>query len=118
MEENNKPVLPQILLWCVVIAISVLGIVLINHSEETNKNDPYQAYVFSQSLVKEKLKSPKSAKFPWYSDDFIKEKGNVVTVSAYVDAENSFGATIRTKYVATITFKDGEPESGSVRLIE
>ncbi len=71
-------------------------------------------YFYSQDLVKKQLKSPKSADFPWYSDSFIKDKGDTILVSAYVDADNSFGANIRTNYIASIKVKDGEPVSGYV----
>lgn len=67
------------------------------------------AYYMSQEFIKKMLKSPSSAKFPnYYSDSGIevtylgecKHK-----VSAYVDAQNSFGAMIRSQYTITIQNK-------------
>ena len=87
-----------------------------NYSTPSNLNAT--CYYYSQRLVKEKLKSPKSAEFPKYSADFISRDGDTVTVSAYVNAENSFGATVKTNYIATIQLKNNEPVSGSVVLIE
>lgn len=51
-----------------------------------------------QNQVKEILTSPSTAKFPnilkW---GFAKDK-NMVTVQSYVDAQNSFGATVRSEF--------------------
>lgn len=87
-----------------------------SHSSSNNINAT--CYYYSQRLVKEKLKSPKSAEFPSYSDNFAKKNGNTITISAYVDAENSFGVSIRTNYIATIEVKDGKPVNGSVTLLK
>lgn len=89
-----------------------------NTSTSTHNSLNATCYYYSQRLVKEKLKSPKSAEFPSYSDSFAKKNGNTITISAYVDAENSFGANVRTNYAATIEIKDGKPVSGSVILLE
>ncbi len=89
-----------------------------NTSISTHNNLNATCYYYSQRLVKDKLKSPKSAEFPSYSSDFVTRSGDTVTISAYVDADNSFGAHIRVNYVATITLKDNEPISGTATLIE
>ena len=106
-------------IWIIVFLLWGLNRMLDNN----DSSDDYDylnstCYYYSQRLVKEKLKSPKSAEFPSYSDNFAKRSGDTVTITAYVDAQNSFGATIRTDYVATIKIKDGKPASGSVVLIE
>lgn len=75
-------------------------------------------YAFAQELVKEELKSPSTAKFPFYDKSFFATKDNTVTVNAYVDAQNSFGATVRTNFVAIITIDSkGEPVRGRVTLL-
>ena len=76
-----------------------------------------ECYAFSQELVKEKLKSPKSADFPAYDPDFFSEKDGKVYVTSYVDAQNSLGANVRTDYIATIEVNSsGKPKSGTVVL--
>src|SRR6056297_1170929 len=65
--------------------------------------NPITAYVMSQEPVKSFLKSPSSASFPSYSDsgvDVIVDENCVFNVAGYVDAENSFGAEIRTPFTA------------------
>lgn len=74
-------------------------------------------YVFAQELVKDELKSPSTAKFPKYDKDFFSVKDKTVTVKAYVDAQNSLGATVRTDFTATIAIDSkGEPIRGYVTL--
>ena len=123
--SNNIPSWQEILkrTAIVILILTVIGaLIYVNNKDKTKtptKTETYiSCYTYSQELVKDKLKSPKSADFPWYSDNFIKEKGNTITVTAYVDADNSFGANVRVNYIATIQVKNGEPVSGSVTLLE
>ena len=68
----------------------------------------------SEYFVKQTLKSPSTAKFPGIMEEL---DGNgctalfnqgVWTVSSWVDSQNSFGAMIRTHYVAQLTFDERE----------
>jgi len=69
------------------------------------------AYINSQVYVQDQLKAPSSAKFPYSGDASavtITDLGNhVAKVTAYVDAQNSFGAMIRTHYTATLKWVSG-----------
>lgn len=51
-----------------------------------------------QEKVKEVLKSPSTAKFPNYTEWGFKQEKNIFTVQGYVDAQNSFGAEIRSNF--------------------
>lgn len=69
------------------------------------------AYVMSQEFVKQRLKSPASADFPYINNrDVIAVSNHDCTfyVSAYVDAQNGFGAKIRTHYKATMKYDRDE----------
>lgn len=69
-----------------------------------------EAYSYAENWVKDKLKSPSSAKFPdserkvndteYYGD-------NTYKIKSYVESQNSFGAMIKTNFSCTISFKDG-----------
>ena len=52
--------------------------------------------------IKEKLKSPRSAKFPGFDSRFVKKNGTTYSIDSYVDAQNSFGALIRKNFRATV----------------
>lgn len=122
MSNNNTPTIKELLprIAVVFIILIIICIIIFNkNNKKQSKEDTYiSCYTFSQILVKDKLKSPKSATFPTYSEDFITDKGDTIIVSAYVDAENSFGASIRTRYKATVKLNHGVPDKGTVILLE
>ena len=60
------------------------------------------AWVFTTMQMKEKLKSPRSAKFPGFDKRFVQKDGTTYTITSYVDAQNSFGALIRKNFKATV----------------
>lgn len=51
-----------------------------------------------QESIKKLLKSPSTAKFPNYTEWGWKKEKNIVTVQGYVDAQNAFGATLRSEF--------------------
>lgn len=56
------------------------------------------AYRSCERAVETTLKAPSTADFSGYSDSQITVNGDVYSVRGYVDAENSFGAAIRTSW--------------------
>lgn len=107
----------------VLIAVLIIGFIFYNIEKtvEKRKDENINNYNYSNSkysedktkliikmyvedIIKEKLKSPSTAKFPSLSDWSICEKSyNTYSVSSYVDAENGFGAEIRTYFSLTVT---------------
>jgi hypothetical protein len=76
-----------------------------------NAKDKELAMTFAQVYVKRQLKSPSTAKFPSNVDSYTyKREGNEWAVAGWVDATNSYGATIRTTWVSsfTITWDGGK----------
>ena len=120
-KELNRKLLIRLRDLIIVIVLIILMVKCSDKktSKTTSKSDIYiPAYVYSQDLVKQQLKSPKSANFPLYNKSFIIDKGNTILISAYVDADNSFGANVRVNYTATINLKNDKPVGGSATLIE
>ena len=118
---NKKEIAGRIIfiIVCLIIGGSASYIAKRHTSNTSNREHTYiSCYTFSQNLVKNKLKSPQSAKFPIYSENFISDKGDTIIVSAYVNADNSFGTSVRVHYKAKIKVEYGEPVSGTVTLIE
>ena len=62
------------------------------------------ALTIAEDVVEQKLKSPATANFSSKNETDISVRGNSWTVTGWVDAQNSFGATIRTEYSVKITF--------------
>tara|TARA_R110001592_G_scaffold172887_1_gene411434 strand:+ start:562 stop:912 length:351 start_codon:yes stop_codon:yes gene_type:complete len=91
------------------LAISVLAIIISGCASPEEKeakacSDTIMAFVMSQNVVEKALKSPSTASFPSISDSNVNvvylsnEQGCKHYVSAYVDSQNGFGATVRSTY--------------------
>lgn len=63
----------------------------------------------SQEFVLARLKSPTTAQFPLWSEENcnVSQRGPVWVVRSYVDAQNSFGATLRNHYTVEMTHNAG-----------
>jgi len=73
----------------------------INVFGETYDIDNRGACYMSHQFVEDRLKSPSSAKFQNCYDAYVSYLGNqTYSIYTYVDSQNSFGATIRTYYIA------------------
>ncbi len=74
-----------------------------------------QAWVCAQDVVKQNLKSPSTAKFCTMPEATIRNsKDDDWAVSGYVDAENSFGGTVRTEFLVTLTLTENGYTNGYV----
>lgn len=72
-------------------------------------------WVFCKMLVKDELKSPSTADFPWADFNIIATPDEIV-VNSYVDAENTFGAKIRNHLKCYIDYNNADPISKKVEL--
>lgn len=86
-----------------LVARGLVVLVLLTLNGCSNEFNDISAYACAQNAVKNRLKSPSTAKFCSYTDAKITLSGNIYTVSGYVDAQNGFGATIRSKFTVKLT---------------
>lgn len=98
---------------CALVAVMV-------HSTPTawadNCNDSTYAFVMSQNFVRRTLKSPSSAKFPNITSSGVSARnlgGCRHQVDAYVDAQNSFGAMVRSQYSVEMKYNSDNTWSAS-----
>jgi len=62
----------------------------------------------SKEAVKARLRSPRSAKFPWGASEYqVNRQDDTMVISSYVDAQNGFGAMIRNYYEVEIRLWHG-----------
>lgn len=62
------------------------------------------AWAYMQEFVKQRLKSPVTADFPFGGHRDVEALGdNRYLVNSYVDSQNSFGAQVRTRFSGVIT---------------
>lgn len=69
------------------------------------EHDSISAYVMAQDFVSSQLKAPSTAKFQTYSKELVQDLGGGrYKISAYVDAQNSFGAMMRNQFNCTLKY--------------
>jgi hypothetical protein len=73
----------------------------------TQGGNPYTVWRICQERVAAELKAPSTADFPGYDERSISHSGVDWFVTSYVDAQNSFGAKLRTHYTCTASFNPG-----------
>lgn len=81
------------------------------------------AFVMCTLFTEDRLKSPSTADFPSSSSSDIRDLGNnIFEVRSYVDAQNSFGATIRRNFYCKVQFlgtdKDDENDGKFWMLVD
>lgn len=79
-------------------------------SRSISDDEKVFAWTAAQQAVKENLKAPSTAKFPFgYTDEYIQKiDSKTFIVKSHVDAENSFGAKVRNDFSVTIVKSDSE----------
>ena len=110
-----------ILIIAVALAINYLSPYLGKLAGEPDKDYKTEVFVTAQDDVRKLLKAPATAKFPslYENKNFIKKgTDGIYTVTSYVDSENSFGANIRTPYIATYKVEDDLINLQNIQLIE
>ncbi len=87
------------------------GVVLVacrSHRNDGEHEADYQrlvAFNMCKSFVEGSLKAPSTAKFPGFTDSSsstVVTANGSYTVVSYVDAQNSFGAMLRNRFVCRI----------------
>lgn len=72
---------------------------------DTSRSRGFEAHYYAKEFAKKRLKSPSTAKFPGSHDAEVSIKplgGGSYEVLSWADSQNGFGATIRTRFVATV----------------
>lgn len=78
-------------------------------AEECGDKNEIMAFVMSQEFVKRRLRAPATAEFPRITDVTSRAIGDCkFQIIAYVDAQNGFGALIRSRYTATMLLHPDE----------
>ena len=116
---NNEKVKNGNSNWILVIMIIILCIIFwllsINDSsperiKNTSKDShsSIEAAQICQKFVREELRSPRTANFPSLvaaSRHTTDLEGGRYRVNSYVDAQNAFGAEIRTQFICTVKYE-------------
>jgi cytoskeletal protein RodZ len=86
-------------------------------SSSSLEKDTY-AQLHAEAFVKKYLKSPSTAKFPNYNEYSYDFNGNKWTVKGYVDAQNSYGATLRQEFTVSFTILPSNWDNATLDTID
>ena len=67
----------------------------------------FGAWIMAQDFVEQRLKTPSTAKFPLQADRILRSSEGCFIVSSYVDAQNNYGAMVRTHFLCEVCTADG-----------
>ena len=95
------------------IIISMLSFIAFNFQgcvdDGPKTPDKIGAYVYHKYFIKNRLKSPSTADFFSYDATRVsKLNSSTFKIRGYVDAQNGFGAMIRTNYSIVVKNETGE----------
>lgn len=126
-KNPNQPVTKEQLKGSIILGVIFLILGYIAWPNE-NKSDrgpkkedisklDVDAYVMSEEFIKKQLKAPATADFPGGSDGRVKYLGDsIFYIDSYVDAQNSFGANLRSNYSGKVKYM-GSDQWTNVDLI-
>jgi hypothetical protein len=93
-----------------IILASILSFSACEMSEEQKLQDTkITVYSFAEQFAEERLKSPGTAEFPGIMEKIAhvhQIEGNKFKVKSWVDSQNGFGGTVRTKFQCIISLND------------
>jgi hypothetical protein len=91
-----------------VIGAAVAHFLPAQPSATVHVANPHTVWRICQERTSAELKAPASAAFPSYDEHAISHSGALWSVDSYVDAQNSFGAQLRTRYTCTASFNPND----------
>lgn len=111
--ERDAHLLRQAGIGVGIMLLTVGAVVWFTQPSGRNSHDyiaedhSVHAYTMAKRYVTDKLPSPSTADFPWFATRVDTLGRGRYKVVGYVDAQNRYGATIRTNFVCELTTSDG-----------
>lgn len=103
---SNQLIQGLALLLFMAVTIGVVAVVASpseDRSSSVEDDDVHGAWAYAQQFVKQDLKAPSTAEFPFGGYRHVQPLGDGrYRVTSYVDAQNSFGAALRTHFEAVL----------------
>jgi hypothetical protein len=89
---------------CGIGCLAVILFVVIGASQSGGRSGPdlTTPRIMAEDFVADSLKSPSTAAFSGRDETRVYQDGNTWYVHGWVDSQNSFGATVRTRYHVTM----------------
>lgn len=108
---TKNPDLPfsEIASWCEREALTLRG-KFEDHFNELDARDlSVEALTLCQAAVRDRLRAPNTASFPWTHQARSRGRWSY-SVASYVDAQNGFGAEVRTRYFCDVRYVGSTPD--------
>lgn len=104
----------------IIILAAVITAFAFSGDDSSKPPGKLEAYSVSQQFVKQQLKSPSTAKFPVYMDTAVITNDNKrFKVESYVEAENSFGVSVKHRYFCVLNHLEKDQwELVSLQLLD
>jgi hypothetical protein len=99
------------LLWLAggMIALLALYSLWPQASAAAAKPDPVGASIACKNVATDRLRAPSTARFAGYTEQTVTDLGGGrFQVLSWVDAQNGFGAQVRTRYTCRVQSADGK----------
>ncbi len=114
----TKGCLVSVVIAFILIVLAFGCMAFSGNSSDSETSQRIAAITAAKMAVENQLKSPSTADFCSQSEMTISNVGSSWTVSGYVDAENSFGATVREYWTVTMTLSGDTAKNISVQINE
>ena len=102
-----------------IVAFLYLIVQIFTPPTDTSMTPSQIAWYGCRQAIENKLKAPKTAEFQRYSEKDIRNiNDKIYYVYMYVDAQNSFGAMIRSDFTCNIELSGNEDEYRILHLFE
>ena len=102
---NNKNIFIGCVVVVVVLCVCFIAAYAFFNNGTSAPDYKSQADIMCQVHVTNSLKAPSTAKFEYLPDASVEDLGNnTFGMNSYVDAQNSFGAMLRTNYYCKIQY--------------
>ena len=119
---SSKEVIRGIIGFIVLIFIlGAIGSIFSESDSDEDKERELKGYanIISENFISKQLRAPATADFPSFGSDRVKSLGkNRFKIISYVDAQNGFGAQIRTNYWVVLKYTGGEPLNDESWVLE
>ena len=113
-----KGCLVSVVIAFILIVLAFWCVAFSGNDSDSETSQRIAAITAAEMAVENRLKSPSTADFCSQSEMTISNVGSSWTVSGYVDAENSFGATVREYWTVTMTLSGDTAKNISVQINE
>ncbi len=108
--KNPELTLSNVFGWCETERANAPDNFAGHFNELDAPDHAVKASVFCRGLVRNNLRSPASADFPWIDDRVASLGRHEYEIYSYVDSQNGFGAMLRSSYECRVKFKGGDAD--------